>query len=101
MYGPENVIGVPGAGNVISGNAYHGVVLYDGGAARNVVQANRIGTRADGASAARNTYYGIQVHNAFGNLIGGWFFEQTLNLTAGDNVSRECADNRGRFVPQL
>jgi hypothetical protein len=71
VYGPQNTVGVPGAGNVVSANGYHGIVLYDGGASGNVVQANRVGTRADGATPAGNTYYGIQVHNAFDNVIGG------------------------------
>lgn len=71
VYGPENVIGAAGQGNTLSGNDYHGLVIYDGDARGTVVQGNKIGTRPDGVTPAGNLYYGVQIHNAFDTLIGG------------------------------
>lgn len=63
VHGAMNTICAPGQGNTISGNDVTGVELFDG-ATGNVVQANRIGTRPDGETAARKSYDGIEIRNA-------------------------------------
>lgn len=68
----SNFIGaaVPDAGNVLSNNALHGIQL-DGGAAQNILLRNRIGTTADGLSAAPNGLSGLVINNSHMNEIGG------------------------------
>jgi titin len=71
---PNNVIGgtTPGAGNVISGNAWDGVKIEGVGTDNNQIQGNRIGTNLAGTRALANGTYGIVVMNgASHNLIGG------------------------------
>jgi parallel beta-helix repeat protein len=67
----SNQIGgaVAGAGNLLSANGREGIYL--GGASRNVIQGNFIGTRADGASALGNLLHGIDVDaGSMNNTIG-------------------------------
>ncbi|HEV7405236.1 MAG TPA: choice-of-anchor Q domain-containing protein, partial [Chthoniobacteraceae bacterium] len=59
----------PGAGNLVSGNFYHGVVL-EGGSTGNTVQGNRIGTDATGTATIPNQF-GVVTFDATGNTIGG------------------------------
>ncbi|MGA2240288.1 MAG: hypothetical protein ABSG74_13860 [Candidatus Bathyarchaeia archaeon] len=68
-----NVIGGTnaGAGNVISGNGEAGIFLSGAGATNNLVQGNHIGTQATGRQALGNSYAGITILEAGGNLIGG------------------------------
>ncbi|HZN02414.1 MAG TPA: proprotein convertase P-domain-containing protein, partial [Candidatus Polarisedimenticolia bacterium] len=63
-------IGVPGGGNVISGNAGHGIALNATFCAGNVVQANLIGLKPDGVTPLGNGSDGIAVSGPVG-LIGG------------------------------
>ena len=64
--------GVPGAGNVISGNAVDGVVISGVGSTDNVVQGNFIGTDATGTAAKGNTGDGVRIRSgASNNFIGG------------------------------
>lgn len=64
-----NVIGGPGAGNVISG-LYVGISLAEDSSGT-VIQGNKIGTSADGISALPNAI-GIEARGgASGNVIGG------------------------------
>lgn len=65
-----NNVGLPGAGNTISGNTGSGLVISVAAATNNNVQGNRIGTRQDGTAALPNTSYGALVRSA-GNQIGG------------------------------
>lgn len=58
----------PGAGNVISGNVEHGVVL--GGNSRTKVRGNLIGTQADGVRPLGNGSDGIN-STSLNNTIGG------------------------------
>ncbi len=63
----------PGAGNVISGNDFIGLVIVDENTANNVVQGNLIGTDATGTSALGNEF-GVTIEgaaNTAGNVIGG------------------------------
>ncbi|HVC93402.1 MAG TPA: hypothetical protein VND64_06905, partial [Pirellulales bacterium] len=68
----DNVIGgsAPGAGNLISGNAYDGIALYDNGTSGNIIEGNLIGTNAAGTAALPNAANGVEVQ-ASGNVIGG------------------------------
>lgn len=83
-------IGVPGAGNVISGNAGHGISLNANFCAANVVQSNLIGLKPDGITPLGNGSDGIAVSGPVG-LIGGpgaAFGNQIAwNGGAGVNVS--------------
>lgn len=66
----DNIIGTPGAGNVIGGMTYSGIGL--GSNARgNVIQSNWIGTNKALAAGLGNTLSGIFVGDAWDNTIGG------------------------------
>jgi hypothetical protein len=70
----DNLIGGmdPGAGNVISGNMWDGVVLVDAGTSGNQVQGNFIGTDLTGMFALGNQFRGIFLGGgASENHIGG------------------------------
>jgi parallel beta-helix repeat protein len=79
---PDNTIGgtAAGAGNVISGNGWSGVVLLDG-TTGSVVQNNFIGTDATGTKALPNAGNGIRISAADNNTIGG------TALDAGNVIS--------------
>lgn len=66
-----------GAGNIISGNFFNGVVLT-GGATGNVLSFNWIGIDRTGAGDLGNNDDGVHVLNAPGNTISG-------NLISGNN----------------
>jgi hypothetical protein len=59
----------PGAGNVISGSALYGVVIFGANGVQNVVQGNKIGTDVTGTKALGN-YNGVGVLSP-NNQIGG------------------------------
>ncbi len=58
-------------GNLISGNGWRGVYLFDSGTRNNQVAANFIGTNAQGTGAVPNGAFGIQLQDSAYNLIGG------------------------------
>ena len=60
-----------GAGNLISGNAGHGVWLRGADTAASQVQGNLIGTAAGGVVGLGNSFEGVQIEGAPGNTIGG------------------------------
>lgn len=66
----SNVIGAAGAGNVIGANGQDGVAILFPDSEGCIVQGNRIGVTADGASAVPNLGNGIQVNSARA-LVGG------------------------------
>ncbi len=69
-----NIIGGVGAGtgNLISGNREDGIAIEDGGTTDNVIQGNRIGTKASGTASLPNRFAGIRLaRGAEGNFIGG------------------------------
>ena len=74
---PNNVIGgtAAGAGNVISGNTWHGVYAWGANATGNLIQGNTIGLDVNRAVAIPNgdslTRSGIEISSAPGNTIGG------------------------------
>ncbi len=69
-YDWNNVIGVPGAGNVISDNGFAPMALtYASGT---VVQANLMGTNASGTSVIAGTFSdGFQIFDSPDTLVGG------------------------------
>jgi hypothetical protein len=69
--GSNNTIGgtAAGAGNLISGNKFDGLVIED--AANLVVQGNRIGTNAAGTAALPNGFHGVVIADGSNNTIGG------------------------------
>jgi hypothetical protein len=68
-----NLVGgtVEGARNIISGNAGHGVEIYGPLATMNVVQGNYLGLDASGLQGRGNSWQGISILNAPGNIVGG------------------------------
>lgn len=68
----DNVIGgdVPGAGNLISGNASDGVVIQDPGTLGNRVIGNYIGVDVSGTISLSNRN-GVVINDAASNVIGG------------------------------
>jgi len=69
-FGSEDVVGEPGAGNVISGNGTRGITLGSVSEAP-LVQANLIGLGVDGATPLGNDSYGIYASGFEGGAIGG------------------------------
>jgi hypothetical protein len=61
----------PGAGNVISGNAFNGVFIGSFTTTGTTVQGNRIGTRADGMAKIPNGGDGVRIDLGNNNVIGG------------------------------
>jgi titin len=70
--GKSNTIGgaVSSARNVISGNTYNGIEIYQVTDSGNTVQGNYIGTDVSGTKAVANHQVGVRVE-ASANLIGG------------------------------
>ncbi len=68
---PGNTIGAPGAGNVIAGFTYQGIVVSDAATTGNLIQGNWIGTNPALAAGLGNVQLGIYVLDAIGNQIGG------------------------------
>lgn len=74
LFGDNNLIGgaIAGAGNVISGNGFDGIVLQSAFCNTNLILGNFIGTTADGISALGNAEAGIYITtSAHHNTIGG------------------------------
>jgi CSLREA domain-containing protein len=77
-FGPNgNTIGgtAAGAGNLLSGNTFWGVQVFDTTSTGNTIQGNLIGTTASGTAALGNGFTGfgggIQVSDAPSTVIGG------------------------------
>ena len=91
-----NIIGgdISTAGNLISGNNTHGILLS--GATTNTVQGNIIGLNGAGNTALRNEGNGITMNGGGTHQIGG----STLslrNVISGNNNSGTTAD--GIYIP--
>ena len=74
--GPDNVVGTPTAGNVISGNEWHGAYVWGVDSTRNKIQGNIFGLDATATNPVPNGYdsatrSAINLTNVVGNLIGG------------------------------
>ena len=61
----------PGAGNLISGNNFDGILIGSFTTSNTTVQGNRIGTDATGMIAIPNDGDGVRIEHAKNNLIGG------------------------------
>jgi hypothetical protein len=84
-----NVIGGDTAAerNLISGNGYEGVDIYDSGAMSNTVKGNYIGTNVSGTAAIGNGYRGVEIHGgASYNVIGGSRATGKGNLISGNGL---------------
>lgn len=71
----HNVIGGPELAdrNVVSGNAGHGIALYDDGTSHNVISNNIVGLNPRGTGSLPNRVEGIDLNqNAHDNIVGGW-----------------------------
>jgi hypothetical protein len=85
-----NVIGRPGAGNVISGNSAVGIEIIGSLSTGNMVQGNTIGPGRDGRTAFRASgqtflqQIGVGIQNASKNTIGGSLPGQG-NVIAGND----------------
>ena len=73
-------------GNVISGNVFNGITIYQPGASNNLIWGNYIGTDATGTNALPNTYSGITISGVTGNTVGG------TNTGAGNLISGNLAN---------
>jgi uncharacterized repeat protein (TIGR01451 family) len=70
----DNIVGgtVASARNVISGNGLNGILIFNTGTERNLIQGNYIGTDINGTAAVANTQDGVLVRDsAANNTIGG------------------------------
>ncbi len=83
-----------GAGNVISGNTYVGVAIYDTGTSDNVVSGDRIGTNAQGTGALANANGVIIGASASGNTIGG-STSAAANVISGNSNDAVQLTNAG------
>ena len=62
----------PGEGNLISGNAGHGILIQEFGTHDNLVQGNYIGTNSSGDAGVANDEDGIRIFlGSYDNTIGG------------------------------
>lgn len=81
----SNAVGVAGAGNTISANAY-GVVLVGTGTTSNVVAGNQIGTQKNGVVLLGNTFVGVVIdQGAASNTVGGTTSAEA-NVIAGGGI---------------
>jgi Ca2+-binding RTX toxin-like protein len=66
-----NTIGgaAPGAGNLMSGSRFEGIIILGATASGNLIEGNRIGTNADGTAPLGNSD-GIDISSS-GNTVGG------------------------------
>jgi titin len=86
-----------GAGNLLSGNGFAGLVLddYGGPTNGNTVQGNFIGTDRSGTTALGNGQYGVYVFGACsGNLIGG-NTAAARNVISGNNADGVYLEGSG------
>src|SRR5262249_17465233 len=88
-----------GAGNVISGHAYDGVVLIQGRG--NLVAGNKIGTNAAGTAAVPNGESGVLLRNTNDATIGGTAVNagnviayNGKGVVIGESVNDNGVDNR-------
>jgi len=68
---PDNIIGTPAEGNLISRNSLAGVSIGGATATGNKLEGNLIGTDATGTADLGNSEHGVHIVDAPGNHIGG------------------------------
>jgi hypothetical protein len=105
--GPQSDIGaaVEGTGNVISGNAEHGILLRGVGSNNILVKNSRIGTAADAQTPLPNGLHGIFLdQGAHDNTFGGlappnW---NTIAFNAGVGVALSPSAGSNNYIdPQI
>jgi len=86
IIGGDRSIGLAplGQGNLISGNAYDGIVVADEGTSGNSVLGNYIGTDATGTAALGNGRMGVFIVDGAKNNIVGGNTANTRNLISGN-----------------
>ncbi len=78
------VIGVPGGGNVISGNATAGIQISDATGA--TIQGNLVGVGADGTAALGNTLAGVQLLTGTNGVEVGGIASGATNVVAHNHA---------------
>ena len=89
LYGVAgNTVGGTNAGarNVISGNQQLGVSITSTGASNNMVLGNYIGPDATGTNALANTYGGVTIDGAAGNMVGAVNGGNVISGNLGNGV---------------
>ena len=78
--------GVPGGGNLISGNNKNGIQIKDAVTTGNMILGNMIGLASDGTSALGNGIHGIFIEDAPGNIIGGSSTDERNIISGNDSA---------------
>lgn len=97
----HNTLGgaAPGAGNLISGNDFSGVLIScEGtpGTEGNVVRGNYIGTDAAGLANLGNGHYGVRIENgAQNNIVGGDRTAGEGNIISGNGAAGVSISDAG------
>jgi len=105
---PNNRIGGPQRGNLLSGNLLEGLRIWGAKSLLNSVEGNRIGTDANGSAALANGLSGVLIASgASGNYVGLGFVDNTVskrniisgNLESGIRISN-AKDNsvKGNYI---
>ncbi len=83
---PQVSIGgtTPGAGNVVAGNALHGIYLRGVGTINATIQGNFVGTNPSNSVSVGNGVSGIYVYQASNNTIGGTT-TNSVNILSGNS----------------
>jgi titin len=86
----SNLVGgtTPGAGNLISGNYYEGMIvegLIDAPSTNNVIQGNTVGTNRAGTASLGNQLDGIVIFGGLQSLVGGTT-PGAGNLISGNSI---------------
>jgi hypothetical protein len=82
-----NLIGAPGAGNIIAGNTTHGIALID----TTAVQANFIGTNSTGTAPLPNGGIGILINSSSNTIGGGGTTANTIAFNGAEGIQVCCA----------
>ena len=85
----NNTIGgtAAGAGNIVSGSSYSGILLTGSGTSANVIQGNLIGTNKGGTAAFGNAYYGVEISDGAKNNAIGDGATGARNIISGNGRS--------------
>lgn len=97
----SNTVGgiLAGARNIISGNAFYGIQIFNPGATANLIQGNYIGPDVTGRFALTNLLSGLRIESS-ANIIGGTS-DGARNLISGnrqDGIYLVGAAAVGNFV---
>ncbi|WP_176521785.1 T9SS type A sorting domain-containing protein [Longimonas halophila] len=91
-----------GAGNVISANVGHGVLITGSGSTSNVVQGNNIGTNAAGDVPLGNALDGVRVENGASDATIGGTASGAENVIADNEneiyIDASSNDVQGNFI---